>query len=949
MIDLPLVSLDLELLGAGADAEIIEVGAVKFRGEETLGTFSALVRPTRALSYRIGQLTGLQAEELASADPPGKVLDRLSTFIGAAPLVGQSIALDVEHLGQSGLRIKNPQLDTFELGTLLLSSLPAYDLRSIARALAIEPPTIHRALPDAILARDVFLALAERAARLSLPILGHVARLAAPLDWPLKLVFSEAQRTRVRELVQSSERRDLTLADDLLASVPLPKAREPLVSRDSSTSLDIEKLSGLLEARGAVAQALDGFEERAEQRQMLEAVAEAYNDGETLLVEAGTGTGKSLAYLLPSLYFAVVNRRRVVVSTNTINLQDQLRDKDLPDLLRATGLAARVSVLKGRGNYLCLRRWLSLLDARELSPAERMLLIKTLLWLPRTESGDRAELRLSAEEEEAWSRLAAVAESCSPSRCSFHREGTCFVARARRAAEDAHLLIVNHSLLLADLLAGRSVLPEYCHLVVDEAHHLENEATVQLGRRISEREVTRRLTELATKVGREWVGLLPDAVAALRQSASSATTEALAERLGQQGHEQIAGIRAGLQPLFQSLRAFLADHTRRGEGGPSAVRVTPASRAQPAWSQVDIVWADAGRDFLLLERTLAELVGKLEEGPRGDERLARAAAELADQLAFWDAARIHLNGVIAEGDPNTIAWLNVGLGDDLAINAAPLHVGTILRDELFAGLDSAVLTSATLTTQGSFRYVRERLGLDDARELIVGSPFDYAASTLIYLPTDAPEPGQVNYQRVVERVILDVAAELRGRTLVLFTSHSQLRATYGALRDRLDAQQVVPLGQGVGGSSRSRLLETFRSGAACVLMGTSSFWEGVDVVGDALSCLIMARLPFALPTDPIVEARSEQFDDPFSEYSLPQAVLRFRQGFGRLIRSRTDRGVMIVLDGRLRTRGYRAAFLRSLPACVFERGPAGDAGAVARAWIEATAPPGDEGMSDPPG
>lgn len=929
MIDLPLVSLDLELAGHGDDAEIIEIGAVKFRGEETLGTFSALVAPTAALSYRIGELTGLTEGDFREAEPLERALERLSTFIGGAPLVGQSIGIDVAHLRRAGLRLENPRLDTFELAQVLRPGLESYDLTSIALDLGIVGAAPHRALPDAQLAREVFVAQAACASGLDLNVLSQVVRLVRPLNWPLKLVFAEAQRAAVRELGRAGALPPPPTGV-LPATVAEPPSTEPLVENESFERLDVADLVASLESGGPIAATLPGFEERPEQRRMLAAVAQAFNEGETLLVEAGTGTGKSLAYLLPALAFAVANNRRVVISTNTINLQDQLCQKDIPDLLRATGLAARTSVLKGRANYLCLHRWLALLGADELAPAERTLLVKTLLWLPRTSSGDRAELKLTPDEEEVWGKLAAVAEACSPRRCPFHRDGVCFVARARRAAEAAHLIVVNHSLLLADVMTGSQVLPHYSHLVVDEAHHLEDEATSQLGHRVTEREAARRLNELVDSSPAGPIGLLADAAAALRGTANGAESAPAAV-----GQREVEAVRAGLRRLFRLLLQALKAHSRSADGGHVTWRITSGARSQPAWSEIDVLWGEVGRDVLALQRTLGELVLKLEEGAARDDKVAALAAELATQVSFWDENRVRLGQVIAEPDPNIVAWLTLGQAEDVWINAAPLHVGDVLRDRLVGPKESVVLTSATLTTQGSFRYVRERLGLLDGRELTVGSPFDYAASTLVYVPTDTPEPNQTGYQRAVERIVLDVATELRGRTLVLFTSHNHLRTTHRALRDALDARRVILLGQRVDGSSRSRLLETFKSGRPSVLMGTSSFWEGIDVVGEALSCLIIARLPFPIPTDPIVEARSEQFEDPFRQYSLPQAVLRFRQGFGRLIRSGTDRGTIIVLDGRLRTRGYGRAFLGSLPPCQVRSGPARDAGRLARAWIEA--------------
>jgi DNA polymerase-3 subunit epsilon/ATP-dependent DNA helicase DinG len=932
VLDLPLVSLDLEILEAENGAEIIEVGAIKFRGRETLGTFSALVRPTGTLSYRIAQLTGLTASELAAGEPIQEILPRLSAFVGGVPLVGQSIGLDVEHLRRAGLVLANPRLDTFELAVLMRPGLRTHDLQSVARDLGVTGQAPHRALADAVLARDVFLALVERVGKLGLDELSQIVRLAGPLDWPLKLVFAEAQRQRVRELIESRSLADAGAGRGLLPDLRPVEPRQPLEPKDRLEPLDAASLCAALEPAGSIAGALPGFEDRPEQRRMLAEVAEAFNDGEILLVEAGTGTGKSLAYLLPALAFAVANSRRVIVSTNTINLQDQLREKDVPDLLHATGLNARVSVLKGRNNYLCLRRWQTLLGADELSRAERMLLIRTLLWLPTTATGDRAELKLTPPEEEAWGRIAAVAEVCSPARCPYHREGICFVARARRAAESAHLVIVNHSLLLSDVVAGSQILPEYRHLVVDEAHHLEDEATGQLGRHLSQREIGRRLTMLAEPTGPTTAGLIADAAAALRRASARDAPEA-ATRLATRGEQEVAAIRGGIVRLFGWLTDLLKSSARRGDGGQATLRITRAVRAQPAWSEIDILWGDIGRQVLALQATVGELMVKLEASGPAEDQVALIVGELAAASAFWDEARAHLTRVIAEADPNTVAWLSLGPSEDLGVNAAPLHVGDVLRDRLVDTKETVVFTSATLTSERRFRYIRERLGLLEAREVTVGSPFDYAASTLVYVPTDAPEPGQPGYQRAVERVILDVATALNGRTLVLFTSHSQLRTSYQALRDSLDSRRIILLGQRVDGSSRTRLLENFRGGRPSVLLGTSSFWEGIDVVGEALSCLIIARLPFALPTDPIVEARSEQFDEPFSQYSLPQAILRFRQGFGRLIRSRTDRGVMIVLDGRLRTRSYRWAFLRSLPTCEMRSGPAADAGRVAESWL----------------
>jgi Rad3-related DNA helicase len=310
------------------------------------------------------------------------------------------------------------------------------------------------------------------------------------------------------------------------------------------------------------------------------------------------------------------------------------------------------------------------------------------------------------------------------------------------------------------------------------------------------------------------------------------------------------------------------------------------------------------------------------------------AAELDTFLRFTEGAQDALDRILREPSRTEVYWLSVQRATELAVHAAPLHVGERLWDELFSRKDAAVITSATLTTEGSFRYVRERLGLRDVAELCVGTPFDYHASTLVYVPVDLPEPGQAYHQHRLVDTVIGLVSALGGRTLALFTSHGQLRQTHEALREPLDAERIVLRGQNIDGS-RARLLETFRAGPRAVLLGTSSFWEGVDVVGDALSCLVIARLPFTVPTDPVFAARSEQFADPFREYAVPQAILRFRQGFGRLIRSRDDRGVAVILDRRVVTKAYGRAFLKSLPDCTVRTGSARDLPAAARAWLGA--------------
>jgi predicted DnaQ family exonuclease/DinG family helicase len=911
---------------------------VRFHGDQELETFSAMVQTAAPLTHRVARLTRLSQADLADAVPPRQALEGLAQFIGSSPLVGQSVELDAEHLRRAGLALRVTLLDTFELASLLLPGLPAYDLETVAQALGLDVgQERHRALADARLAMRAFNRLIGRIRRLDLDSLAQINRLSLPLGWPLRPLFEEAERERTQELMRGGVQADSD-APGWLLSTASPRARETLTPNEFRTPLAVDDLEQSLRVGSQLAMRLEGFEERSEQIQMLRAVAQAFNDSEHLLVEAGTGTGKSLAYLLPAARFALANHCRVVVSTSTINLQDQLSQKDLPWLAQATGLPLTFTVLKGRANYLCLRRWLALLRSDDLAPAERSLLIKTLLWLPLTTTGDRAELRLSGREQDAWSRVCALADACSPQHCAYNRAGRCFLARARRAAEASHLVVVNHSLLVADLATDSRVLPSYRHLIVDEAHHLEDEASAQLGWQLGLPELTANLERLwadaagAVAGPRRAGGLVPQIDLLLRVTSSEPEIPSC-QALVHQLNAVIAELAEGFPRLFAMLGRFLVDHGQRSESGVTTLRLTAATRAQPAWSDVEIAADDLSQPLRRLVNALQELSRVTEAVADPSEELGDLSGQLAIQLAFWELVSARLSGVLSHLDRATVAWLSVGRGGDVYLNAVPLHVGDHLSAGLFAEKDCVILTSATLTAEQSFDYVRERLGLEDARELSVGSPFDYSRAALVYLPTDSPEPNSPGYQRCVEQATGETIAALGGRTLVLFTSYSQLRAAYEALKERLEERQVVLLGQRMDGASRARLLETFKSGDRVALMGTASFWEGVDVVGEALSCLIIPRLPFTVPSDPVFQARCEAFEDPFNQYAVPQAVLRFRQGFGRLIRSRSDRGVVLVLDRRIKSRWYGRAFLNSLPRCQIREGRASEAAAVAEDWL----------------
>lgn len=927
------VSLDLEINGdAGKGAEIIEIGAVKFRGGEELASFHTLVRPERSLSYKVHLLTSIDEDQLQRAPRLPDVAQDLRDFVGTHVLVGQSIDLDLKRLWENGVHLENRGfIDTFRLAELLLPGLDSYDLGSVARELGLPSPVAHRALSDARQVYRVFLALRRRIDELGPVALDHIVRLA-PHQWPLRQLFVEAARRRVRTawLDSAMARSEL----DLLGVLPpAERRRESFSPSPHIKRLDIRSLTASLSPGGKVAEAFPGFEERPEQVQMMAAVARTFNEGGTLLVEAGTGTGKSLAYLLPAAHFAMLNGERVVVSTNTINLQDQLFHKDLPELQQATGLPFRYCRLKGRTNYLCLSRLLTMLrtETGELREEERTLLIKVLVWLKTTRTGDRAELRLEGAEETAWSRLCAHLDYCTPARCRFNRAGICFLARARAQAEESQIIVVNHALLLTDVLAG-SVIPDYSHLVIDEAHHLEDVATEHLGWRVNQRELVASLDQLLPAGGDRSQGIVARAIDLLRRSTKPGVPAADLRAMAEGAYEAGLGARESIAVLFAALETLMEGRPNSADG---TLLLDRTARRQSAWGPVMAAWE-------ALKESLEALVGRLssllkcldQQSAIDDEEWEEVMSDLSYQTGFLETARIKVQGLFTEPDyQSTIYWLAGVRREDIVLHIAPLHVGPLLQQGLYSGKRCIILSSATLSADGDMGYIKKRLGLEDARDLVVGSPFDYKQSTMVYIPTDVPEPGEPGFSEGAAEAILSLVTALGGRTLVLFTSYGQLRSTHSMVREKLDQEKILVLAQGVDGASRSRLLHAFKTTERAVLLGTSSFWEGVDVVGEALSCLVITRLPFSVPSDPVFRARSETFENPFSEYAVPQAILRFKQGFGRLIRSKTDRGVAVVLDRRVLSKGYGIKFLRSLPECVVRHGPVSALPEAALAWL----------------
>jgi DNA polymerase-3 subunit epsilon/ATP-dependent DNA helicase DinG len=928
-----IVALDIETTGLDADKDaVIEIGAVRFKGHRVEAQWSTLVHPGRRIPPFITQLTGITDQMVLQSPSLREALPELTHLAGDAPILGHNIRFDLSFLRKHGVLKNNPTLDTYEMAAVLVPNAGRYNLGALAQALGVPYPATHRALDDAHATRGVFLRLYEEALAMPLPLLAEIVHLSDGLEWSGHWPFRLALRERTREVVSSASLRhryygplfDERPRDDI----------EPLQPVEEPRPLDPEEVASILEPGGLFAHHFPHFEYRSQQVEMLRAVTQALSQGRHLLVEAGTGTGKSMAYLIPAALWALHNRRRVVISTNTINLQDQLINKDIPDLRQALGIDLRAVVLKGRANYLCPRRLESLRRRGPETADEMRVLGKALVWLQATHTGDRAEINLNGSaENQVWMRISAEDENCSAENCLKSTGGACPFYRVRQQAQSAHILIVNHALLLSDVATHNRVLPDYEYLIVDEGHHLEDATTNALSFHVTYNDIERAIRTL----GGPSAGVLGWLLTAAQPPVLTPGEYALLNHMVQRITDLAFRFENLARQFFVSVDHFLREQRDGNTVGMYShqERIVEATRTQPAWQEVELAWDEVEATL----RPMLEMIEKLAQGlAEIQEALAEEDRELYGSLVNLfrrlDEFRVNVNALVFRPQEDQIYWAEVtNNGFQPSLHAAPLHIGPLMERHLWHEKTSVILTSATLTAAGEFDYLRGRLNAVDADELALGSPFDYETAALLYLVNDIAEPTDRNgHQRGVENGLVQVARAVGGRTLALFTSYDQLKRTSHAIAPILARDDILVYEQGEGASPHT-LLETFRNADRAVLLGTRAFWEGVDIPGEALSVLVIAKLPFAVPSDPIVAARSETFDDPFSQYSLPEAILRFRQGFGRLIRTQYDRGVVAVLDRRVLSKKYGRLFLDSLPPCTVKVGPLAELPNATRRWL----------------
>ncbi len=706
--------------------------------------------------------------------------------------------------------------------------------------------------------------------------------------------------------------------------------------------LDKEKIAQLLMGDGQLGRALKGFEFRPQQRSMLSNVIDAYNEDSISLIEAGTGTGKSIAYLLPALKWAAETGEKTVISTNTISLQEQLINKDIPNLLKALNLDLKAVLVKGMGNYLCMRKLDDAMNELPFcSPEEKSEIEKIDKWKHTTIDGTKSDMSFIPTYA-VWERVSAEHEACPQKDCPHFQ--TCYFFNARRQAQEAHILVVNHHLLFADLArraendnyTDPAILPHYKRIVIDEAHHIEEIATEYFASRVHRIELMRTLGRLASDKPGQQQGRLSILKQKMQTIFNKAPPSNLTVAISKLTIDLPAIRHRLLDQINETFDAFVNfiswmknPSQEESIAQEQKLRILKEYQSNQRWKEH--ILPSASQLISSLKQYSIELNGleanlKQLDNDRFHEQTKGIRLDIQALAMRLAASTGMLDEFVAElKDPNKVRWIEAQKMNTLLnvhLVNADLDISQALVNYLFSKFATIILCSATLTTNQQFNFFRERLGLTEQhmakkkiKENIYDSPFNYKKQALLLVPTDLPPPTDIKFNQMAYENIWHAIQASRGQAFVLFTSYSMMQSCSAYLSQRMNEHRYPLFKQ--GDDNRHSLLNNFRTTDRAVLFGTDSFWEGVDVAGDALRCVIIVKLPFKVPTEPIIQARTEAITakggDPFFDYSVPHAIVKFKQGFGRLIRNQWDRGCIVCLDTRLVTKNYGKLFLNSLP------------------------------------
>ncbi|KAA3617559.1 MAG: hypothetical protein D8M58_01640 [Calditrichaeota bacterium] len=945
------VVVDLETTGLNPDEDkIIEIGAIKFVDGVETETFETLVNPGIPIPDFITRLTGIKDEDVKDAPAIDEVFPKLDALMHDVPFIGHQVNFDAsfieyvyreqnddfENWENKAQRFKyfgRVRFDTLFLSRILLPFLPKMKLGVVAQFFGHDIENAHRAIEDARATGHIFLELLDRALALDNIIISEIIQLLFANSKRAKSFFVPLLKFKTENNISVPA---LSIIDDIKNAqnfyniIGEKEYHFESQEEDDFHEVENESIKALFEQEGSLSAIIENYELRREQLTMAEDITASINNNSFVVSEAGTGTGKSMAYLAPAISWAINNRaanERVVVSTNTKNLQEQLFFKDLPTLFQARKGDFKAVLLKGRSNYLCIDKWKTIMTDmnQRLSQDERARILPLVLWARQTRTGDISENAAFQLETNRglWQKFIAEPSYCPGKACKFFND--CHLMKARDHARKADLIVVNHALLFSDLASDNSILGEFSNLVVDEAHNIEKTAASHLGVRVSYwtfRNIYHRLYEEdPRKTGT--ILQLEFRMAKGSRLNQKETSELFRHTSKIKKNSSI--LKLNVQQFYNDFNAFMKQQMSKNAGKNTDSQKIRYHKSFKFFRENEENILEIRKNLTTLARQLNEINELFYDIPKDrfefQDQIHRELLALEQDIVMLNES---FNFCIKAEEKKYVYWLEVPFSDrniDVLMNAVPLEIAKLLKNNLFDKLRSAVFTSATLSVNNRFNYFNKRIGLDLLEETEVvsnmhGSPFDFENQIFLGVTDFMPDPRNEDFTEQLINLIQDIHQSEKKGTMVLFTSYSMLNYVYNILKPHMDAERILLLAQGKSGS-RTNIINQFKENKDSILLGTDSFWEGVDVPGDALQILIIPKLPFDVPTEPLIAARMEEIKEkggnPFFDYSVPEAIIKFRQGFGRLIRSKSDYGAVICCDNRLSRMKYGQQFLNSLP------------------------------------
>ena len=908
------VVVDLETTGNSPKKgdKIIQFAAVIIENGEIIEQYSSLINPQQKIPAFIEELTGLDDGMVSDAPLFSEIAANVAKLLEGAYFVAHNVLFDLSFLQEELIALGHEGfyghvLDTVELARILFPTADSYKLSDLALQEGFQHDRPHQADSDAYVTAELFLNFLNRLGNLPLVTLKQLSKLSGGLKSDIHMLLEDIIMVKEQSVEELDQNLEVYRGLALRKRNPVRENAESFVYSYPYSDVDKEKLMKNIFAV---------YEKREGQFRMMDSVYESFRKEQHALIEAGTGVGKSLAYLIPGMLFAKQTNKPIVISTFTTQLQQQLMVKDIPLLKKMFPFPIKTGLLKGRGHYLNLAKFERSLSEEDDNYDTTLTKMQILIWLTETDTGDSDELNLSSGGHLYWNKINNDHTEFMHSKSWINYD---FYQKAKHDALNADVIVTNHALLLSDLVSDNQILPEYEVAVIDEGHHFEKTSGKYFGLNIDYLSIRLQLGQLGLFEQKQLFYRLENLVNARAKDAVTIHTF--------EANRFIADLIYGMTEFFKIVAIFTRKKLQKKQTHYNKVSLR-LSRNEAGKEWIGLLTEAERFSFMLKDviAFLSERLSLLKKEPSSLTRDEKAFLEeitaIVDDLS---ETRQSLINIFLAPIENYVRWIEIDLRplqNSTTIYAHPVDVAQFLRENFFSVKKSIVLTSATLTVKNSFQYTMKELGIEADRCLqkVIPSPFHYDNQVQLIIPDDLPEINTVpidEYVAAISEHIISIAEATKGRMLILFTSHEMLKKTYDLMRESGFLSDFAIMAQGITSGSRTRLTRSFQRFEKAILLGTSSFWEGVDIPGEDLSCLIIVRLPFSPPDEPVTEAKCDQIKqqggNPFSDYSLPEAVIRFKQGFGRLIRTNRDKGIIVVFDRRIVTAKYGKTFLQSIP------------------------------------